>query len=119
VIFYFNDLSAKSTATLKFDDLKAFTALRQPAPLTRPELIVNEAHIAVPVMVGAGEGLTIDEAGRVRLWPSDTRTPKPVGKPVPPLVLRPGGNRVVLSADTSKGAPRDVTVRVIPLGAAP
>jgi hypothetical protein len=32
-------------------------------------------------------------------------------------VLQPGDNRISLACDASKGAPRDVVVRLAPLGA--
>jgi hypothetical protein len=116
VIFYFNDIPAGATVSLGFDDVKAVTSLRPPPALVLPELLVNDQRLALPVSLAPGQGLTIDDQGRCIVWPLGPGKPKPVKGKCAPIILQPGENRVTLSCDTAKGAPRDTTVRLVPLG---
>jgi len=121
VIFYYNDLPAKATCTMKFDDLKALPKLRKPPSLRRPVLTVNGQTIRLPADLGAQEALILDGRGRYLLWRNGIGQAVGAGLRASPgrgsaVVLQPGSNRFELSCDTSKGVPRDVTVRVIRLG---
>lgn len=116
VIFYFNDIPAKSTVTLKLDGLKVMPRLRQPPPFVRPVLTVNGEPLALGTGLEAAEALTIDETGECMLWRAGRRKPRRVRIRSQGIVLKPGENRFELTCDTSKGTPRDVTIRVVPLG---
>jgi hypothetical protein len=121
VIFYYNDLPAKATCTMKFDDLKALPKLRKPPSLRRPVLTVNGQKVRLPVDLKAQESLILDGQGRCTLWRDGGAQAVGAGLRASPgrgaaFVLRPGSNRFELSCDPSKGVPRDVTVRVLRLG---
>ena len=82
------------------------------------ELTVNEKSIRLPVDLASGEALALDSDGACALW-----RPGPGAKPDKKLkvkganlLLQPGENRFELWCDAAKGAPRDVTVRVVGLG---
>ena len=115
VIFYFNDIPARATVTVKLDDLKAIPKLRQPPALNQPVLSINGKPIALSVKLGANEALTIEGAGTCTVW-RGTAQAASVNVAAQALVLKPGPNRFELSCDASKGAPRDVSVRVLCLG---
>jgi len=116
LIFYFNDIPAGATVALGFDDVKAIASLRPPPALVHPQLTVNDQRLTLPVSLAPGQGLTVDDQGRCTVWPLGPGKPKPVKGKCEPIVLQPGENRVALSCDTSRGFPRDTTVRLVPLG---
>jgi hypothetical protein len=99
VIFYFNDLPAGATCVLKLDDLRAFARVPKPAVLSRPVLSLNGRSLCLPVDLAAGEGLTLDSAGRLCVWQAGRRKGKPVQVERSQLVLRPGANEAALQAE--------------------
>jgi hypothetical protein len=115
VIFYYNDIPAKTTVTMKFDDLKALPKLREAPPLSHPALTVNGQPIRLPVTLGRSEAVTVDTRGRCTLWPRRPAQPQRLEAKAAPILLQPGANRLELTCDTTTGAPRDVTVRVVRL----
>lgn len=117
LIVYFNDIRANTTVSLGLDDVKAFPGLQPPPTLARPVLKINNQRIALPVNLPPDMALTLDDAGRARLWPLGRGSSKPLEGRWSPIVLQPGDNRISLACDASKGAPRDVVVRLAPLGA--
>ncbi|OGV69535.1 MAG: hypothetical protein A3K19_13950 [Lentisphaerae bacterium RIFOXYB12_FULL_65_16] len=118
VLFYYNNLPANTTCTLKFDDLKALPALRTPPVLARPTLLVNGSRFDLPVDLGPGAALLLDSRGHCSVWQPGGSTGSEVTLQGLPFTLKPGPNRIELACDTSKPAPRDVTVRILPLGPA-
>jgi len=112
VIFYYNDLPAKTTCTLKFDDLKALPKLRPPAPLSQPELRVNGQRIRFPVEVHPNECLTTDGMGGCTLWSIGMRPGRKITGADFTFLFQPGTNRIELTCDPAAGLPRDVTVRL-------
>jgi len=116
LIYYFNDIPSKATVALRLDDVKAIRELRPPPLLVHPEVTVNDQRVMLPLALGPGQGVTIDEQGRCTIWPLGPGKPRPAKcKPVP-IRLQPGENRVTLSCEAAKGAPRDVTGRVVAIG---
>lgn len=117
VLFYYNDLPSGTTCTMKFDDLKALPGERKPLLLSRPTLTVNGKVTRFPADLATGEGLTLDDQGSCALWRPGVESGQKVKVQGAPFVLQPGPNRFELSCDTSKGAPHNVTVRVIRMAA--
>jgi hypothetical protein len=99
-----------------FDDVRAFRRLRPPPALVRPTLTVNDQQVSLPVTLEPGHALTLDDQGRAAVWPLGPGKPQPITGRYAPLSLQPGENGVTLSCDAAKGAPRDVTVRLAPVG---
>jgi len=116
VIFYFNDLPAGSTCTLKLDDLKALPGDGQAGTLRRPCLYVNDQRLSFPVVLGAGEALALDGLGRASVWAGGRRRGKGFTVTGAPAVLRPGTNRLRLTCVETAQSPDEVWVRVLPLG---
>ncbi|OGV70078.1 MAG: hypothetical protein A3K19_27615 [Lentisphaerae bacterium RIFOXYB12_FULL_65_16] len=116
VLFYFNNLPAKTTCALKFDDLKALPKLRPPPRLCRPVLTVADKKLTTDAELDSNEALTLDATGRCLVWRAGQAEPREVKAAGDPIVLAPGPNRFELTCDTAAGAPRDVTVRVVRLG---
>jgi hypothetical protein len=74
--------------------------------------------LTVDVELDAIEALTVDATGRCQVWRAGQTAARAVKAEGGPIMLTPGPNRLTLTCDTSKGAPRDVTVRVVRLGMA-
>ena len=116
LIVYFNDIPADTTVSMGFDDVRAFRRLRPPPALVRPTLTVNDQQVSLPVTLEPGHALTLDDQGRAAVWPLGPGKPQPIKGRYAPLSLQPGENGVTLSCDAAKGAQRDVTVRLAPVG---
>lgn len=116
VLFYFNNIPAKATCEMKFDDVKAFSKATSTAMLRKPVLSINGKAATIPVDLGPGETVLIDDSGRGSLWKSGKRRGKTWKVAGESLCMTPGTNRLELSCDTSMGAPRDVNVRVFRIG---
>ena len=115
VIFYFNDIPARTTVTLRFDDLKVLPRARQPLSLSRLKLSVNGHVITLPVGLLPGEGVAVDEVGRGALWRSEAALATLLPR-LQPVALQPGQNKLALSCDTRSQGIHDVSIRVVPLG---
>ena len=115
-IFYFNDLPAQATCTLKLDDLRALPTAGKPVLLRGTTLLVNYKRIPLPLDLGPGEALAIDGRGVATVWRDGKQPGRPVPIPGGAVLLQPGANRLELTCDATQGAPDDVSVRVIPLG---
>ncbi|MBI3920854.1 MAG: hypothetical protein HY318_05490 [Armatimonadetes bacterium] len=116
VLFYFNNIPANATCEMKFDDVKAFSKATSAAWLRKPVLSINGKTATIPVDLGAGETVLIDDSGRGSLWKSGKRRGKTWKVAGEALLLTPGTNRLELSCDVSMGTPRDVSVRVFRIG---
>jgi hypothetical protein len=117
VLFYFNNIPAQATVELRLDDLRALPRLRPPPRLCNPVLTVAGQRASLEGEFEANEALTLDRSGRGRAWRAGVAEPREVKGGREPLALNPGLNRLELTCDASRGAPRDVTVRVVRLGA--
>ena len=118
VLFYFNNIPAKSTVTIKLDDLKALPKLRPPPRLSHPVLTVADKRLTAAVELDTNEALTVDATGRWRAWRVGQKAAREIKAVGGPIILAPGPNRFELTCDTANGIPRDVTVRVVRLGMA-
>lgn len=116
VLFYFNNIPAKTTVAMKFDDLKALPKLRPPPPLCRPALTIADKKLSTEADLNTNEALTVDTTGRCLVWRAGQKEARETKAAGEPIVLTPGPNRFELTCDTSNGVPRDVTVRVVRLG---
>lgn len=117
LIFYFNDLPANSTCTLKFDDLRALPKDGRPAGrLRRPCMHVNGQRLDFPVTLAAGEALALDGLGRASVWAAGKRRGGSFLAANAPVVLKPGVNRLLLTCSDPAQAPDLVLVRVLTLG---
>jgi hypothetical protein len=114
VIFYYNDIPAGVTCTMKFAGLKALPAGETIASLRKPALTVNGVKLAMPATLAAGETLILDGRGRGLVFREGKQQRSFTAGAA--VVLQPGANRLQLSCDRLDQAPDDVAVQVIPLG---
>ncbi|MCX7599869.1 MAG: hypothetical protein N2512_13520, partial [Armatimonadetes bacterium] len=117
VIFYFNDIPANATCTLRLDDLKALPkASHSVAPLEKPCLYINGRSVRFPMALAAGETVAIDGRGQASVWTGGKRRGEVFPVTNSPLVLRPGRNRLKLTCAEPDAASGEVEVRVFTLG---
>jgi hypothetical protein len=114
VIFYYNDLPAGATCTMKLAGLKALPADEAAAELGNLALTINGARLVFPVALRGGDLLTVDDQGQGVVARGD--------KPVEtfamrggPAMLKPGENELRLTCEHAELAPDEVTVRVLPM----
>ncbi len=117
VLFYYNNLPAQATCTLKLDDLKALPPAGQPKPLRGLSVTVGEARLEIPVALGAGEAIAIDPEGRLSVWADGKRRgrARALGQRI---LLRPGANQVEVRCGNAAPPAGVLTVQVLPLGPA-
>lgn len=115
LIFYFNNIPANTTVTLKLDDVKAIPKLRKAPPLRNLALIANGKRIELPVALCAGQSLATDGLGGCSVY-EGVKLIKKVKAPDSIFVLKPGMNQVMLTCETAKRTTCHVTARVIRLG---
>lgn len=117
VIFYFNDLPANTTCTLKFDDLRALPKDgRRVGRLGRPCLEVNGQRFSFPVTLAAGEALSLDGLGRPTVWAGGKQRGESLRVAGASMVLQPGPNRLELTCQEPDAAPDEVQAYVYSLG---
>ncbi len=117
VIFYFNNIPAQTSVTMKLDDLKAVARLRAPSPLSGLLLKANGQTLRIPADLGPREWAITDGAGMCSVWKGLKRE-RSLPAPESTFRLQPGANQFELLCNTSQTMPRNVTVRVIRLGPA-
>ena len=115
VIWYYNNLPAGATCTVRLDDLKALPAGGQPAPLGPLSLVVDGRSRALPVTLRSGETLAIHSDGGCSLWRDGARRPTKARLAGGGVVLQPGVTRFALTCSPPPGASEDISVRVLPL----
>lgn len=119
VLFYFNGIPAGAACALGLAELKALPPGGTPACLTNAVLTLNDTAVSLPVSLAPGEGLTLDPAGRLRVWAGASAPVREVTVPGAALALAPGDNTVTLQPGPETRPPDRLSVRVVPLPAAP
>jgi hypothetical protein len=119
LIFYFNGLPAQTSCTLCLAELKALPESAAPACLTNPALTLNGATFLLPVTLAPGEALTLAPGGCLRVWAGGAQPLREVTIDSLGLVLRPGDNAASLQPAPETRPPDRVSVRLVPIPAAP
>jgi hypothetical protein len=111
-------LAGATAVRVGLSGLRALPELRDAPPLVQPSLAVNGRAAAFPVRVLSGQALTSEGPDGARFWPGGMRPGQAVDVSPAALMLAPGDNRILFSADTTAGYPGDVNVlvyRLVPL----
>lgn len=116
LIFYYNDLPANSTCTVRMDDLKLLPAGGKQAPLGHLSLAMGGRAKALPVTLAAGETLAIGSDGVCSVWRNGLRRGGEVRLPGGGLTLSPGATKLSLDCAGPPTTLEDMTVGVYRVG---
>ena len=115
MIFYYNNIPAKTTVTCKIDGVKALPGLAKMPVLSGMQLSVNGRPISFPGKMAAGEALTTDGLGTCTVWPGGMEPGRRVNVPQNAVKLKPGRNELGFSCNVAPGFQPDVNIRLIRL----
>jgi len=118
LVFTVQGLPAGVAVDVGLDDLKALAEVHAAGDLVSPVLEINGRRVPLAVRLAPGQGLTADQPAGAKFWPGGMQPAQSVTLENAALTLKPGENRITLSADTSAGYPGDVSVvvsRLVPL----
>ena len=116
LILRLQGLSSGMSVKVRFDDLRALPVLHPATPLSHPAVQVNGRTVRFPVELKSGQALTSEGPGGVRLWPGGMQPGQTVGVSTEVLMLQPGENRIIFSADAAGGYPGDASLLMYRLG---
>jgi hypothetical protein len=105
------DLAGGTSVQVRLDDLRGLPNLRPASALINPAVQVNGRTLTMPVRLDSLQAVTIeDPGGVVRFWPGGMKPSQAVGASAGVLMLQPGENRILFSADAASAYPGDITV---------
>ncbi|MBT3377057.1 MAG: hypothetical protein HN406_15745, partial [Lentisphaerae bacterium] len=110
VVFCLNDLSAKTSVRVMFDDVRMLPELRQSGAFGNPAIGVNDNRTTFPVDLRGGQAMTVIGAEGAKLWPGGMRESQSLAVNIGALVLRPGPNTVIFGTNKPAQFPGDVSV---------
>ena len=87
-----------------------------PTLLALPALEVNGETVEFPIRLESGQALASEGPAGVRFFPGGMQPSQPMDVSTAAMMLPPGENRVIFTADTDGGYPGDVNVLLYRLG---
>lgn len=118
LLFYFNNLTPKTSFSLRLDSVRALRGLGGESDKGAPLLYLNTTRVTFPAPFGVRQALTHEGVGTATLWPGGMEAGQTLNLPQLPLKLQPGDNRLRLSwtdPDTFPGGVQVIFYRLWPL----
>ena len=109
-------LAGNVAAQVRLDDLRVLPEIHPAPVLALPALEVNGKRVEFPIQLRSGQALASEGPAGVRFYPGGMQPSQPVDVSTAAMMLPPGENRVIFSADTEGGYPGDVSVLLYRLG---
>ena len=109
-------LAGNVAARVRLDDLRALPKIRPAPVLALPALEVNGKTVEFPIRLKPGQALASEGPAGVRFFPGGMQPGQPIDVSTAVMMLPPGENRVIFSADADGGYPGDVKVLLYRLG---
>jgi hypothetical protein len=111
-------LAGGTSVRVGVSGLRALPELRAAPALVHPSVTVNGHAAIFPVRMLSGQALTSEGPDGVRFWPGGMHPSQAINVSGGVLMLAPGENQILFTADTAAGYPGDVNVlvyRLVPL----
>jgi hypothetical protein len=116
LLLWFQGLAANITAQVRLDDLRALPEIHPAPVLALPALEVNGKTVEFPIRLESGQALASEGPAGLRFFPGGMQPSQPIDVSTTVMMLSPGENRVIFTADTTGGYPGDVNVLLYRLG---
>jgi len=109
-------MAANIGVRVRLDDLRALPEIHPAPVLELPALEVNGKTVEFPIRLESGQALASEGPAGPRFFPGGMQPSQPIDVSTAPMMLPPGENRVIFTADTDSGYPGDVNVLLYRLG---
>lgn len=110
LLVWLQGLAGDTSVQVRLDDLRGLPKLSPAPQLVRPSVEVNGRGVTLPVSLDSMQAVTSEGPGGIRFWPGGMQPSQTVDVSSAVLMLQPGENRIVFSADAGGGYPGDVNV---------
>jgi hypothetical protein len=116
LVLWLQNIAANVTAQVRLDDLRAIPKVHPAPVLALPALEVNGKTVEFPIRLESGQALASEGPAGLRFFPGGMQPSQPIDVSTAVMMLQPGENRVIFTADTTGGYPGDVNVLLYRLG---
>jgi len=116
LLLWLQGLADNVAVRVRLDDLRVLPEIHPAPALALPALEINGKRVEFPIRLKPGQALVSEGSAGVRFYPGGMQPSQPVDVSTAAMMLPPGENRVIFSADTEAGYPGDVNVLLYRLG---
>jgi len=116
LLLWLQGLAGNVAVQVRLDDLRVLPEIHSAPVLALPTLEVNGKTIEFPIRLKPGQALASEGPADVRFYAGGMQPSQPIDVSTAVMMLSPGENRVIFSADADGGYPGDVNVLLYRLG---